>query len=384
MEFRRVAILGSTGSIGRQALEVIEALPDRLGVAALTAERNVERLAEQALRFRPDLVAIADADRAEDLAERLRGTGIAVAAGREGVRRAAVAPEAGIVLGAISGVAGLAPVLDAVRAGKTVALANKEPLVAAGSIVMEEARRSGARILPVDSEHSAIFQALRGFEVREVARLVLTASGGPFRGRPPGELETVTPEEALAHPTWEMGPKVTIDSATLMNKGLEIIEAHWLFGVPYDRIAVLIHPQSVVHSLVEFVDGTMLAHLGAPDMRLPIQYALCYPERPPRPWATVDLAALGALTFERPDLQRFPCLALARRAGEAGGTAPAALNGANEEAVALFLAGRIGFTQIPALIEAALEAHRPVAQPTLDQVLTADQEGRAAARRHAA
>jgi len=232
----------------------------------------------------------------------------------------------------------------------------------------------------VDSEHSAIFQALRGCDRREVARLVLTASGGPFRTRPPGELETVTPQEALAHPTWQMGPKVTVDSATLMNKGLEIIEAHWLFDMPYERIDVLVHHQSVIHSLVEFVDGTSLAHLGPPDMRLPIQFALCYPERPPRRWATADLADLGSLTFEQPDLERFPCLALARRAGEAGGTAPAVLNGANEEAVALFLAGRIRFTEIALCVERALEAHAPVARPTLEEIVTADEEGRAAAR----
>jgi 1-deoxy-D-xylulose-5-phosphate reductoisomerase len=380
MGVRRVAILGSTGSVGRQALEVIEALPDRLQVAALAAERNVEALAEQALRHHPQLVAIGDASRRGELAGRLRGSGIRVAAGPEGVREAAALDEADTVLGAISGLAGLEPVLAAVRAGKRVALANKEPLVAAGAIVTEEARRCGARILPVDSEHSAIFQALQGHDAGHVRRLILTASGGAFRDRPLRELGEVTLQEALAHPTWAMGPKVTVDSATLMNKGLEIIEAHWLFGVAHDRIDVLIHRESIVHSLVEFVDGTALAQLGAPDMRLPIQYALCYPDRPPKAWGTVDLAALGSLTFAEPDLERFPCLGLARRAAEAGGTMPAVLNGANEEAVGLFLAGRIGFMDIPALIERALAAHGRVAEPNLEQVLAADAEGRAAVR----
>jgi 1-deoxy-D-xylulose-5-phosphate reductoisomerase len=280
--------------------------------------------------------------------------------------------EADIVLAGMVGMAGLLPLLAAARAGKTIALANKEPIAAAGELVMREIAAGGATLIPVDSEPSAIFQCLQGQDRGGVIRLLLTASGGALRDRTPDQLERVTPDEALRHPTWVMGPKVTVDSATLMNKGLEVIEAHWLFDVPLERIDIVIHPQSIVHSLAEFRDGSLLAQLGAPSMRTPIQYALGYPERLPHNWAPLDLPRIGTLTFSAPDFSRFPCLALARRAAQAGGTAPTCLNAADEVAVAAFLEGRIGFMDIPRLIDRALAAHHPIPHPTLEEILTVD------------
>ena len=371
-----VSILGSTGSIGRQTLEVIEASPDRFRVVGLAASRSIDVLLEQALRFRPSYVAILDQSLVSDLRARLSQTAIRVGAGEAGFEQAATLPEAQVVVGAVSGMAGLGPALAAIRSGKRMALANKEPLVAAGSIVMSEARRFGSEIVPVDSEHSALFQCLLGHRREEVSRLILTASGGALRDLSPAALAEVTPERALAHPTWQMGPKVTIDSATLMNKGLEVIEAHWLFGVPVERIEVVLHRQSIVHSLGEFVDGSTLAQMSAPDMRLPIQYALGFPERVPRRWGTMEVSKLGELSFGPVDMDRYPCLRLAYEAARRGGAAPAAMNAANEVAVEAFLARRIGFLDIPRIIAAVLDRHEPGEADTLEKVLLADAEAR--------
>jgi len=376
MPVRGVSILGSTGSIGRQTLEVIDAAPDRFRVSALAASRNIEVLAQQAQRYRPALAAILDESLAPELETRLAGTEIQVVAGETGLQAAATLSEAQVVVGAISGIAGLAPVLAAIGASKRLALANKEPLVSAGAIVMSEARRCGAEVIPVDSEHSALFQCLLGHRREDVRRLILTASGGALRDLAPQELKAVTAERALAHPTWKMGPKVTVDSATMMNKGLEVIEAHWLFGVSVERIEVVLHRQSIVHSLVEFMDGAVLAQLSQPDMRLPIQYALSYPERAPVRWGALEIAQAGELTFGAVDLARYPCLRLAYAAARQGGTAPAVMNAANEVAVSAFLAGTIGFIDIPRIIEAVLERCSPASADTLEAVIGADAEAR--------
>jgi 1-deoxy-D-xylulose-5-phosphate reductoisomerase len=376
MSVKGVAILGSTGSIGRQTLGVIEAACDRFAAVALAAARNVEALAEQARRFRPELAAVLDESLAPELEARLEGAGVRVAAGPQGVAEAATLSAAEVVVGAISGMAGLAPVLAAIRSGKRLALANKEPLVAAGGIVMAEARRCGAEIIPVDSEHSAVFQCLLGHRREEVRRLILTASGGALRDLSQAQLAAVTPRQALAHPTWDMGPKVTVDSATLMNKGLEVIEAQWLFGVPVDAIEVVMHRQSIVHSLVEFVDGATLAQLSQPDMRLPIQYALGFPQRVPIRRGALEMRDLSELTFGAVDLDRYPCLRLAYEAARRGGTAPAALNAADEVAVQAFLAGRIGFLDIARIIESALDQHAPGPADSLERVVAADMEVR--------
>jgi len=371
-----IALLGSTGSIGLQALDVIEAFPERFRVVALACRRSVEQVVAQARRYRPRLVALADVEAAEQAAQALRDTPIEVAAGTDAIVRCALLPEADLVLAAATGIAGLPAVWAAVSAGKTIALANKEPLVVAGHLITAEAARSGARLLPVDSEHSAIFQLLLGQPRSAVARVVLTASGGAFRDLPADELDGVTPEQALAHPTWKMGPKVTVDSATLMNKGLEIIEARWLFDLEPSQLDVVLHRESIVHSLVEFADGSVLAQLAAPDMRLPIQYALSYPERLPRPEPPVNLAELGALHFEPLSEQRWPCVRLAREVLDTGGTAPAALNAADEVAVQWFLDGRLPFTGIPRVIEAALNHHHPEPGDSIDALLAADRQVR--------
>lgn len=383
-ETRRIAVLGSTGSIGRQALEVIAAFPDRFQVVALACHRSADQVVAQARRFRPGLVAVVDPAAAERAAEELNGTGVDVASGPEGLLRCAALAEADVVLAAMTGIAGLPAVWEAVRAGKTVALANKEPLVVAGHLIVPEAKRAGARLVPVDSEHSAIFQLLLGQDRAAVTRVVLTASGGAFRELPAEALETVTPAQALAHPTWQMGPKVTVDSATLMNKGLEIIEAHWLFGLRPDQIEVILHPESIVHSLVHFSDGSVLAQLANPDMRLPIQFALSYPERLPRPEPPVDLARLGALNFAPLSATRWPCVRLAREALAAGGTAPAVLNGADEVAVSWFLEGRIRFTEIPGIIERALARHAAGPADSIEALLAVDAEVRESLSREGA
>ncbi len=376
---KNVVLLGSTGSIGASTIKVAEDLPDRIRLLGLAAGNNAELLLEQARKHRPAAISINDPAKAREL-QAVLGTICEVFSGPEGLVRLATLPGADIVLIAIVGTAGLQPALAAIRAGKDIAIASKEILVMAGEIVMAEARKYGVRVLAVDSEHSAIFQCLEGKPISSVRKLWLTASGGPFRTTPKEEFKYITVERALKHPCWVMGRKITIDSATLFNKGLEMIEARWLFDISIDRVGVLVHPQSVVHSLVEFVDGSILAQLSTPDMCLPIQYALTYPERAPSTRVQTDLAKLGTLTFEEPDFERFPSLVLARQAGEIGGTLPAVLNAANEVAVEAFIQGRINFPQITDTVRQTMARHEPIAHPTLDQILAAD----AWARREAA
>jgi len=373
---KRIAILGSTGSIGRSALSVIDAHPDRLSVTALAAGENTELLSEQIARYRPALVAMASGSAIDRLRTGLPAGVTVAGSGREGLVAVATAPGVDVVLCASSGTDGLEAVLAAIEHKKTIALANKEVLVMAGGIVTEAARRHGASILPVDSEHNALHQCLHGRRASEVRRLILTASGGPFRGRTASEMLGVSAEEALRHPTWRMGRKITIDSATLMNKGLEVIEAHWLFGVRADQIDVLIHPQSVVHSMVELTDGSIIAQLGVTDMRLPIQYAFSYPERWAAPLPPLDLATAGRLDFDVPDTAAFPCLRLAYRALDAERSLPVVLNAANEIAVARFLEGRLGFPSIAHVIEETMDAHAPAEVTSLAGVRNVDQWAR--------
>jgi len=376
---KRIAILGSTGSIGRSALAVVDAHADRLQVVGLAAGENAEALGEQIARYRPRIASLATGSAVDRLRRSGAADGLVLAeTGRDGLVAVASHPDVDLVLCASSGTDGLEAVLAAIEHGKTVALANKEVLVMAGGIVMEAAARRGVTILPVDSEHNAIHQCLHGRDRSEVRRLVLTASGGPFRGRSASDLIKVTAEDALKHPTWRMGRKITIDSATLMNKGLEVIEAHWLFGVR--QIDVVIHPQSAVHSMVELIDGSLIAQLGVTDMRLPIQYAFSYPERWPAPMPTLDLVRIGRLDFEAPDMEAFPCLGLAYRALEAERSLPVVLNAANEIAVAMFLEGRIGFAAIPEIIERAMRAHQPTPVATLAEVRAVDRGARAYAQ----
>jgi len=376
---KNVVLLGSTGSIGTSTIKVAEDLPDRVRLLGLAAGNNVRLLREQCRRHKPRAVSIADPRKAKELRDAL-GPDVEVHSGAEGLLKLATLPGADVVLIAIVGTAGLQPALAAVRAGKDIAVASKEILVMAGEIVMAEARRHGVRVLAVDSEHSAIFQCLDGKPPGSVRRLWLTASGGPFRTTPKSEFAAITVERALKHPSWVMGRKITIDSATLFNKGLEMIEARWLFDIEMARVSVVVHPQSVVHSMVEFVDGSMLAQLSTPDMCLPIQYALTYPDRAVSNRVQTNLAKLGSLTFEEPDPDRFPALGLARRAGEVGGTMPAVLNAANEVAVDAFVNGRSTFPQISDTVRRTLESHQPVFHPSLEQILAAD----AWARREAA
>ncbi|MBX6423493.1 1-deoxy-D-xylulose-5-phosphate reductoisomerase [Thermosulfurimonas sp. F29] len=378
---KNIVVLGSTGSVGRQTLEVVEEFPDRFRVLALTAAGNWKLLAEQARRFRPRVVVILREDLYSPLREALPGE-TEVLCGERALSEVASHPEADLVVSAIVGMAGLSPTLAALSAGKTVALANKEALVTGGELVRGTLRKSRARILPVDSEHSAIFQVLKGQRRRDLKRIILTASGGPFRTRPRESFARISPEEALKHPRWRMGAKITVDSATLMNKGLEVIEAHYLFRVSYDRIRVVIHPESIVHSLVEFRDGSLLAQLSLPDMRLPIAYALSYPERLPLPYPRLSLVEVGRLTFEPPDPERFPCLTLAYEAGRRGGFWPVALNAANEVAVAAFLERRLSFDRIPVLIEETLSRLSFSGKPgSLEEILSADRRTRALAER---
>ena len=378
---RSFALLGSTGSVGVSTLALVARFPDRFRAVALAAGRNMAVLAEQAQRHAPDLVSVADAVSAADFRARVPEFAGRILVGPEGPLAVATHPEADLVVSALVGALGLVPTLAAVHAGKHVALANKEVLVVAGELVTRAAREKGVALLPVDSEHNAIFQALRGHDRTEVRRLVLTASGGPFLARPAAELVNVTVAEALNHPTWKMGPKITIDSATLMNKGLEVIEARWLFDVDADHIDVVIHPQSIVHSMVEYIDGSVLAQMAVPDMTIPIGYALAYPARLPLDYLRpLDLPAAGTLTFVAPDRQRFPCLDLAYRALRAGGTMPAVLNAANEVAVERFLAEDLAYREIPALVSAVMDAHEPAPASSLDVLLAADGWARDAAR----
>ena len=374
---RTLSILGSTGSIGTQTLEVAASCGHR--VAALTAHHNIDLLEQQARTFHPILAAAADPTAAAALASRLADTDVQVLGGEEGILAAARLPQADTAVTALVGIAGLAPTLAAIDTGKRIALANKETLVCAGPLVMARAKEKGAVIVPVDSEHSAIFQSLQGSHGRELKRILLTASGGPFFGRSRQELSGVTAAQALKHPNWSMGAKVTIDSATLMNKGLELLEAMSLFSVPPEKIQILVHRESILHSAVEYCDNSVIAQLGAPDMRLPIQYALSWPDRTPGPADPLDLMTAGKLTFFSPDLETFPCLALAIRAAREGGTAPAILNGANEVAVARFLNEEIGFLDIPRVVEAALDRVPRAEQLTLEAIYAADRAARAAA-----
>ena len=368
---KNVVLLGSTGSIGTSTIKVAEDLPERIRLVGLGAGNNVDLLLEQTRKHQPEAISIIDPAKAQELRNKL-GPSANISSGPDGLVKLATMPSADIVLIAIVGTAGLRPALAAIRAGKDIAVASKEILVMAGEIVMSEARKHGVRVLAVDSEHSAIFQCLEGKSSNSVRKLWLTASGGPFRTTPKEEFPNITVERALKHPSWVMGRKITIDSATLFNKGLEMIEARWLFDIEIGRVSVVVHPQSVVHSMVEFVDGSMLAQLSTPDMCLPIQYALTYPDRAPSDRVQTNLAKLGSLTFEEPDPERFPSLQLARKAGEIGGTLPAVLNAANEVAVDAFVNRRINFPQISETVCRTMDKHKVVSHPTLDQILEAD------------
>jgi 1-deoxy-D-xylulose-5-phosphate reductoisomerase len=381
---KRLAVVGSTGSIGQNTLRVVQHLSDRFQIFALAAHSTVERLAEQTAAFRPNVVAITDPNRVEEFQSRCTAMRIPVpevVTGERGLRQIASAGEVDIVVSAAVGAAGLAPTYSAVASGKIVALANKEAMVLAGELLRKTASRTGARLIPVDSEHSAVDQCLRSGEHGEVRRLILTASGGPFRETPAERFATITPEEALNHPTWRMGKRITIDSATLLNKGLEVIEARWLFNIPPEKIDIMVHPQSIVHSMVEFVDGSVIAQLGTADMRQPIQYALTYPERLHSPVPSLDWATVSRLDFALPDRQKFPCIGLAYRAIQMGGTAPAVLNAADEVAVQGFLERIIPFSAIPEILAATLDAHVLQAADSLEAILEADAWARTEARR---
>lgn len=377
---KHISLLGSTGSIGKQTLEVVAANPDKLKVRALAAHRSDELLEQQIRQFEPDIAVLSDKDAAARLAARYHGK-TRILAGDEGLLAAATYDGADTVLASMVGYAGLRPTLAAIECGKNIALANKETLVAAGSLVMAAVRKHGVSLTPVDSEHSAIFQSLRGGAEKEVKRLIVTASGGPFRGKKRSELENVTLAQCLKHPNWSMGPKVTLDSSTLANKGLEVMEAHWLFDMHYDKIDVVVHPQSIVHSLVEFCDGSVIAQLGEPDMRLPIQYALSWPDRFDYSFEQLDLVKAASLTFEAPDLEAFPSLKIAVDCGKAGGTLPCAFNAANEEAVNAFLHDKIKYLDIPYITAAVTQAHDNVAEPQIEDIEQADAWARAEAQR---
>jgi len=376
---KKISLLGSTGSIGRQTVEVALANPDKIKIRALVAHKSDEALEQQINALQPDIAVLTDKDAAARLAKRYHGK-TELLAGDEGLMAAATYDGADTVLASMVGYAGLRPTLAAINCGKNIALANKETLVAAGSIVMQAVADKGVSLTPVDSEHSAIFQALRGGAKKEVKRLIITASGGPFRGKKRSELENVTLAQCLNHPNWSMGQKVTLDSSTLANKGLEVMEAHWLFAMPYEKIDVVVHPQSIVHSLVEFCDGSVIAQLGVPDMRLPIQYALSWPERYDYAFDQLDLVKTGALTFEAPDLEAFPSLKIAIDCGKAGGTLPCAFNAANEEAVYAFLAGKIKYLDIPYITATVTERHQNILQPAIDDIVAADTAARLCAR----
>ncbi len=370
---KSLCILGSTGSIGRNTLHVVEQFPERFCVKALVAKSSITLLAEQIRRFRPEMAVVFDADSAQKLSALLpAGLKIDILSGPDGLKAAATLGSVTLVVGAMVGAAGLIPILDAIDAGKDIALANKETLVMAGNLVMDLATKRKIRILPVDSEHSAIFQCLQGNDSRSVQKLILTCSGGPFRHKPIAEFSGITVSDALSHPNWEMGKKISIDSATLMNKGLEVIEAHHLFGLSRNRIDVVIHPQSVIHSMVAFQDGSVLAQMGIPDMKTAISYALSYPERLPLGQALPDFPRIGALTFETPDTDKFPCLKLACMACDVGETLPAVMNAANEIAVQAFLDEKIGFSDIPGIIRDTMDHHTVFTSPGLDEILWSD------------
>jgi len=373
---KRISILGCTGSIGTQALQVVDFLRDHLEVVGLAARSNVDLLEQQIERFNPRMVALSDEASADLLRTRLKSKDVKVFGGRDGVVQVATMPEADMVLSSIVGIAGLIPTLEAIKAGRNVALANKESLVTAGSIVMKAAIEAGVCILPVDGEHSAIFQCLSADEKQNVNKLILTASGGPFRGKSIDELSDVSPMQALNHPNWTMGRRITVDCATLMNKGFEVIEARWLFDMDISKIDVIIHPESIIHSMVELIDGSILAQLSTADMRLQIQLALTYPERRRSSVPYLKLSQVGSLTFQEPDMEQFPCLRYAYEAGRTGGTMPAAVNAADEVAVEAFLNRKIGFLDIPGIIKQTMEAHQPVLNPALEDIMSSDRWAR--------
>lgn len=373
---KKLAILGSTGSIGTQTLDVVRFHPEDFQVVALAANSNVDRMEKQIREFRPLLAVMGREEAAQELKSRIADTDVRVLSGMDGLIEMAQMPESDILVTAIVGMIGIRPTLAAIEAGKDIALANKETLVTAGHLIIPSAAEHNVRILPVDSEHSAIFQCLHGEDRRQIEKLLITASGGPFRGMTRDQLADVGPEDALKHPTWSMGAKITIDSATLVNKGLEVMEAKWLFGVDIDDIQVVVQPQSIIHSMVEFKDGAILAQLGSPDMRLPIQYALYYPERRPMPGERLDFTKLTSIQIERPDMDTFQGLPLAIRSAKCGGSMPTVFNAANEAAVAGFLAHKIGFLDIYDLITGAMEAHKVIENPNLDQILDTEKEAR--------
>ena len=370
---KKIAILGSTGSIGTQTLEVARNNGD-LEITALAAGSNIDLLERQIREFRPPLAAVWTEEKAKELRIRTADLDVKIVSGMEGLLEVAAQPESEILVTAIVGMIGIRPTIAAMKAGKDIALANKETLVTAGHIIMSLAKEKGIRILPVDSEHSAIFQCLNGENRVQLKKILLTASGGPFRGKKKEELKNVQVEDALKHPNWHMGRKITIDSATLVNKGLEMMEARWLFGVEPDNIQIVVQPKSIIHSMVEFVDGAVIAQLGTPDMKLPIQYALYYPERRYLPRDRLDFWTLGQITFEKPDMENFPGLRLAFDAAAAGGSLPTVYNAANERAVALFLEKKIGFLEIPEIIQSCMEAHRVIPDPTVEQILETEEE----------
>ena len=370
---KKIAILGSTGSIGTQTLEIVRNNGD-LEVTALAAGNNIDLLEQQIREFRPKLAAVWKEERAAELKSRVRDMDIEIVSGMDGLLSVAAVPESEILVTAIVGMIGILPTIEAIKAGKDIALANKETLVTAGHIIMPLAKERGVSILPVDSEHSAIFQSLQGGQRKALHKILLTASGGPFRGKKREELKDIQVEDALKHPNWEMGRKITIDSSTMVNKGLEVIEAKWLFGVAVDQIQVVVQPQSIIHSMVEYEDGAVIAQLGTPDMKLPIQYALYYPERRYLPGGRLDFAALQQITFEKPDMDTFYGLKLAYEAGRRGGSLPTVLNAANERAVAMFLDRKIGYLQIPEIIQACMENHKNIENPTVEEILKTEQE----------
>ncbi len=377
---KKISILGSTGSIGVNTLNVVEQFPERFEVIGLAVQRNIGLLEKQMRQFHPQVVSVADETQANELRKRCTDLEVEVLTGESGTVQVAIHPEVDMVVSAIVGCAGLVPTYQAVLAGKHLALANKETLVVAGALIMPEIEKRGVSLLPVDSEHNAIFQSLRGHRREDVQKILLTASGGPFRQHTKEHLENVTLQEALRHPNWNMGKKITIDSATLMNKGLEVIEAHWLFAVPFSDIRVVVHPQSVVHSMVEYVDGSIIAELGVPDMRIPIAYSMAYPDHIPVDVSRLDLTDIGSLTFEEPDFEKFPCLRYAYQAGEIGGTMPAVLNAANEVVVEAFLQEKVSFLDIPRIIRCVMDVHEVQPLSRLDDAIKADRWARSKAR----
>ena len=370
---KKIAILGSTGSIGTQTLDVVRANGD-IEVLGISAGRNIRKLEEQVREFSPRLVAVWDENAAKDLADKIKDTDTKVVSGMDGLLELAAMPGTEILVTAIVGMLGIRPTIEAIRAGKDIALANKETLVTAGHLIMPMAKEYGVQILPVDSEHSAIFQSLQGNKMNSIHKILLTASGGPFRGKKREELTGIQVEDALKHPNWEMGQKITIDSSTMVNKGLEVIEAKWLFDVSVDQIQVVVQPQSIIHSMVEYEDGAVIAQLGTPDMKLPIQYALYYPERRYLPGDRLDFSTLSQITFEKPDMETFYGLKLAYEAGRKGGSLPTVFNAANERAVAMFLGRQIAYLEIPEIISACMENHKNIADPTVEEILKTERE----------